>query len=119
MLQKTDLLTSKTQFLWQSQCEFQCHQIRFNNIILSLMKNPNLGSAGRRISSTGHRGKLYLTLRFSRDHMLTSFQQQVKVDQGYARLAFLILTPIQVSWTLRPFTLKAYADLTGRSSLLW
>lgn len=50
--------------------------------------------------------------------MLTSFQQ-VKVDQGYARLAFLILTPIQVSWTLRPFTLKAYADLTGRSSLLW
>lgn len=60
MLQKTDLLTSRTQFLWQSQCEFQCHHIRFNNIILSLMKNPNLGSAGRRISSTGHRGKLYL-----------------------------------------------------------
>lgn len=60
MLQKTDLLTSKTQFLWQLQCEFQRHHIRFNNIILSLMKNPNLGSAGRWISSTGHRGKLYL-----------------------------------------------------------
>lgn len=65
MLQKTDLLTSKTQFLWQSQCEFQCHHIRFNNIILSLTKNPNLGSAGRWISSTGHRGKLSLYFAIS------------------------------------------------------